>query len=171
MKIVDSIKNQNMMSDLYCKQLRTSLFLLLIALTVCGCKSDYELPTEPTSQVVSPAPAAGADSIVSVLEEIGSWRVMAIIQTEGVFSYNLSSDGTTACFADGEVTFAVPYTSISFDTDNEPTTEYEQYGPYSVSYQSSNTLTIADELFHVSPLVNGDSYTLLSENIEIRITK
>lgn len=36
MNFVDSNKNQNLMSDLYCKQLRKSLFLLLIALAVCG---------------------------------------------------------------------------------------------------------------------------------------
>ena len=109
---------------------------------------------------------------MSVLEGVGSWRVMAIIQREGAYSFDLYTEGTTVCFANSEVSFAVPYyTSINFNDNSEPTTEYEQHGPYPVSYLSSNTLSIADELFCVSPLVNGVGYTLLSEDIEISLTK
>ena len=107
---------------------------------------------------------------MSVLEGVGSWRVMAIIQREGAYSIDLSTEGTMVYFADGEVTFAVPYTSINFDDDNEPTTEYEQYGPYPVSYQSSNTLSIADEEFRVSAMANG-GYALIAEDLTIIITE
>ena len=106
---------------------------------------------------------------MSVLEGVGSWRVMAIIQREGAYSIDLSTEGTTVCFADGAVTFAVPYTSVSFDDDSEPTTEYEQYGPYPVSYHS-NTLSIADEEFRVSAMANG-GYALIAENLTIEITE
>ena len=107
---------------------------------------------------------------MSVLEGVGSWRVMAIIQREGAYSIDLSTEGTMAYFADGEVTFAVPYTSVSFDDDSESAIEYEQYGPYPVSYQSSNTLSIADEEFRVSAMANG-GYALIAENLTIEITK
>ena len=107
---------------------------------------------------------------MSVLEGVDSWRVMAINKIEGAYSIDLSTDGTTVCFADGEVTFAVPYTSVCFDDDNEPTTEYEQYGPYPVSYQSSNTLSIADEEFSGSAMANG-GYALIAEDLIIVITE
>ena len=107
---------------------------------------------------------------MSVLEGVGSWRVMAIIQREGAYSIDLSTEGTMVYFADGEVTFAVPYTSVCFDDDSEPTTEYEHYGPYPVSYQSSNTLSIADEEFRVSAMANG-GYALIAENLTIIITE
>ena len=107
---------------------------------------------------------------MSVLEGVGSWRVMAIIQREGAYSFDLSTDGATVCFADGEVTFAVPYTSVSFDDDSEPITEYEQYGPYPVDYKSANTFTIVDEQFKVSTLADG-GYALIAENLTIEITE
>ena len=62
---------------------------------------------------------------------------------------------------------AVPYTSINFDDNSEPTTEYDQYGPYPVGYHS-NTLTIADELFKVSAMANG-GYVLTSKDLSILI--
>ena len=107
---------------------------------------------------------------MSVLEGVGSWRVMAIIQREGAYSIDLSTEGTMAYFADGEVTFAVPYTSVCFDDDSEPITEYEQYGPYPVDYKSANTLTIVDEQFKVSTLADG-GYALIAENLTIEITE
>ena len=170
MKIVNSIKNQNLMSDLYCKQLRKSLFLLLIALAVCGCQKDQEpIVSETNAQLSSPAPAAEADSLKSVLEGVSQWHVMAINKVESSFTFDLSTEGTTVCFANSEVTFAVPYTSVSFDDDSEPTTEYEQYGPYPVSYHS-NTLSIADEEFRVSAMANG-GYALIAEDLTIEITE
>ena len=169
MKFVDSNKNQNLMSDLYCKQLRKSLFLLLIALAVCGCQKDQEPIESPTNtQLSSPAPAAGADSLKSVLEGVSQWRVMAIKKIEGSFTFDLSTEGTTMCFANGKVSFAVPYTSINFNDNSEPTTEYEQYGPYPVSYLSSNTLSIADEQFKVSTMADG-GYALTSKDLSILI--
>ena len=172
MKCVDSNKNQNLISDLYCKQLRKSLFLLLIALAVCGCQNDQEHFESPTNTQLSPSnPAAGADSLKSVLEGVSQWRVMAINKVVSSFSINLSTEGTTVCFANSKVTFSVPYNVFTFNPDSEPTTEYEQYGPYPVNYQSSNTLYIADELLSVTPLANGNGYTLRSENIEICLTK
>ena len=171
MKIVNSIKNQNLMSDLYCKQLRKSLFLLLIAVAVCGCQKDQEpIVSETNAQLSSPAPAAEADSLKSVLESVSQWRVMAINKVVSSFTFDLSTEGTTVCFANGKVSFAVPYTSINFNDNSEPTTEYEQYGPYSVSYLSSNTLTIADELFKVSTMANG-GYALIAEDLTIEITE
>ena len=108
---------------------------------------------------------------MSVLEGVGSWRVMAIIQREGAYSFDLYTEGTTVCFANSEVTFAVPYyTSINFNDNSESTTEYEQHGPYSVDYKSANTLTIADELFKVSAMANG-GYALISEDLTIVITE
>ena len=107
---------------------------------------------------------------MSVLEGVGSWRVMAINKIEGAYSIDLSTEGTMAYFADGEVTFAVPYTSVSFDDDSEPTTEYEQYGPYPVDYKSANTLTIVDEQFKVSTLADG-GYALIAEDLTIEITE
>ena len=171
MKIVNSINNQNLISDLYCKQLRKSLFLLLIALAVCGCKSENE-PSEstPISSISSPAQAAGADSLKSVLEGVSQWRVMAINKVVSSFSINLSTEGTTLCFANSEVSFAVPYTSFNFNDNSEPTTEYEQHGPYSVDYKSANTLTIADELFKVSAMANG-GYALIADDLTIVITE
>lgn len=149
------------------------LFLLLIALAVCGCQNDQEPIESPINKQLNyPDPAAGADSLKSVLEGVSQWHAMAINYVDGAYSFDLSTEGTTVCFANSEVTFAVPYyTSINFDNNSEPTTEYEQHGPYPVSYQSSNTLSIADELFCVSPLVNGVGYTLLSEDIEISLTE
>ena len=143
MKIVNSIKNQNLMSDLYCKQLRKSLFLLLIALAVCGCKSGNE-PSQstPILSVSSPAPAAEADSLKSVLEGVSQWCVMAINKVDGAYSFDLSTEGTTVCFAN----------------------------PYSVSYLSSNTLSIADEQFKVSPMADG-GYALIAEDLTIVITE
>lgn len=171
MKIVDSIKNQKLMSDLYCKQLRKSLFLLLIALAVCGCQNDQEpIESSTNTQLNYPDPAIGADSLQSVLEGVSQWNV-AFIQRMGFISVDLSYGGTIVCFANSEATFSVPYTSITFDANSETTLAYDQHGPYPVSYQSSNTLYIADELFRVTPLANGNGYTLLSENIEIRLTK
>ena len=170
MKCVDSNKNQNLISDLYCKQLRKSLFLLLIALAVCGCQKDQEpIVSETNAQLSSPALAAEADSLKFVLEGVSQWNVMAINKVVSSFSINLSTEGTTVCFANSKVTFSVPYTSINFNDNSEPTTEYEQHGPYSVSYLSSNTLTIADELFKVSTMANG--YTLKSNNIEIQLAE
>ena len=107
---------------------------------------------------------------MSVLEGVGSWRVMAIIQREGAYSFDLSTDGATVCFADGEVSFAVPYSSVRYDDNSEPTTEYNQYDPYPVSYQSSNTLFIADEEFRVSAMTDG-GYALIAENLTIEITE
>lgn len=138
---------------------------------VCGCQNDQEHIESPTNtQLSSPAPSAGADSLMSVLEGVGSWRVMAINKVVSSFTINLSTEGTTVCFANGEVTFAVPYTSFTFNPDSEPTTEYEQHGPYSVSYLSSNTLTIADELFKVSAMADG-GYALIAEKLTIEITE
>ena len=105
---------------------------------------------------------------MSVLEGVGSWRVMAINKIEGAYSIDLSTEGTMAYFANGEVSFAVPYTSVSFDDDSEPTTEYEQYGPYPVDYKSANTLTIVDEQFKVSTLADG-GYALIAEDLTIEI--
>ena len=169
MKFVDSNKNQNLISDLYCKQLRKSLFLLLIALAVCGCKSGNE-PSQstPILSVSSPAQAAEADSLKSVLEGVSQWCVMAINKVDGAYSFDLSTEDTTVCFANSEVTFAVPYTSINFDDNSEPTTEYKQHGPYSVDYKSANTLTIADELFKVSATANG-GYALTSKDLSVLI--
>lgn len=106
---------------------------------------------------------------MSVLEGVGSWRVMAINKVESSFSFDLSTDGTMVYFADGEVTFAVPYTFVCFDDDSEPTTEYNQYGPYPVGYHS-NTLSIADEEFRVSAMTNG-GYALIAEDLTIIITE
>ena len=171
MKIVNSIKNQNLMSDLYCKQLRKSLFLLLIALAVCGCQKDQEpIVSETNAQLSSPAPAAGADSLKSVLESVSQWRVMAINKVVSSFTFDLSTEGTTVCFANGKVTFSVPYNVFTFNPDSEPTTEYEQYGPYPVSYLSSNTLSIADEQFNVSTMADG-GYALIAEDLTIVITE
>ena len=136
---------------------------------VCGCINDQELlESASPQQLSSPTPSAGADSLMSVLEGVGSWRVMAIIQREGAYSIDLSTEGTMAYFADGEVSFAVPYSSVRFDDNSEPTTEYEQHGPYSVDYKSANTLTIADELFKVSAMANG-GYALIAEDLTIEI--
>ena len=107
---------------------------------------------------------------MSVLEGVGSWRVMAINKIEGAYSIDLSTEGTMAYFADGEVTFAVPYTSVCFDDDSELTTEYEHYGPYPVDYKSANTLTIVDEQFKVSTLADG-GYALIAEDLTIEITE
>ena len=171
MKIFDSIKNQYLMSDLYCKQLRKSLFLLLIALAVCGCQKDQEpIVSETNAQLSSPAPAAEADSLKSVLEGVSQWHVMAINKVVSSFSINLSTEGTTVCFANSEVTFSVPYNVFTFNPDSEPTTEYEQYGPYPVNYQSSNTLYIADEQFRVSTMADG-GYALIAEDLTIVITE
>ena len=171
MKIVNSIKNQNLMSDLYCKQLRKSLFLLLIALAVCGCQKDQEpIVSETNAQLSSPAPAAEADSLKSVLEGVSQWRVMAINKVVSSFTFNLSTAGTIVCFANSKVTFSVPYNVFTFNPDSEPTTEYEQYGPYPVSYLSSNTLSIADEQFKVSAMADG-GYALIAEDLTIVITE
>lgn len=171
MKFVDSNKNQNLMSDLYCKQLRKSLFLLLIALAVCGCQKDQEpIVSETNAQLSSPAPAAEADSLKSVLEGVSQWHVMAINKVVSSFSINLSTEGTTVCFANSEATFSVPYNVFTFNPDSEPTTEYEQYGPYPVNYQSSNTLYIADEQFKVSTMADG-GYALIAEDLTIVITE
>ena len=145
------------------------LFLLLIALAVCGCQNDQE-PSEstPILSESSPAPSAGTDSFQSVLEGVSQWRVMAINKVVSSFTINLSTEGTTLCFANSEVSFAVPYTSINFNDNSEPTTEYEQHGPYSVDYKSANTLTIADELFKVSAMANG-GYALTSKDLSILI--
>ena len=107
---------------------------------------------------------------MSVLEGVSQWRVMAINQVVSSFTLDLSTDGSMVYFADGEVTFAVPYTSFNFNDNSEPTTEYEQHGPYSVDYKSANTLTIADELFKVSAMPNG-GYALIAEDLTIEITE
>ena len=154
------------------KCLTYPLFLLLIALAVCGCKSGNE-PSQstPILSVSSPAPAAEADSLKSVLEGVSQWHVMAINKVVSSFSINLSTEGTTVCFANSEVTFAVPYyTSINFNDNSEPTTEYEQHGPYSVDYKSANTLSIADEQFKVSTMADG-GYALIAEDLTIVITE
>ena len=111
----------------------------------------------------------GTDTLISVLEDVGSWRVMVINQREGAFLFDVSTEGTMAYFADGEVTFFVPYTSISFDTDNEPTTEYEQHGPYSVSC-SYSAFMIADEGFAIFKTQSSTLF-LLGKEVEIEITK
>ena len=171
MKFVDSNKNQNLMSDLYCKQLRKSLFLLLIALAVCGCQKDQEpIVSETNAQLSSPAPAAEADLLQSVLEGESQWHVMAINKVVSSFTFDLSTEGTTVCFANSKVTFSVPYNVFTFNPDSEPTTEYEQYGPYPVNYQSSNTLYIADEQFKVSTMADG-GYALIAEDLTIVITE
>ena len=145
------------------------LFLLLIALAVCGCQNDQEHFESPTNTQLSPSnPAAGADSLKSVLEGVSQWRVMAINKVVSSFSINLSTEGTTVCFANGKVSFAVPYTSFNFNDNSEPTTEYEQHGPYSVDYKSANTLTISDELFKVSAMADG-GYALTSKDLSILI--
>ena len=143
MKFIDSIKNQYLMSDLYCKQLRKSLFLLLIALAVCGCQNNQEsIVSETHAHLSSPAPAAEVDSLKSVLEGVSQWHVMAINKVDGAYSFDLSTEGTTVCFAN----------------------------PYSVSYLSSNTLSIADEQFKVSPMADG-GYALIAEDLTIVITE
>ena len=153
-----------------CRYVTYPIFLLFFVFAVCGCINDQEsLESAAPQQLSSPTPSAGADSLMSVLEGVGSWRVMAINKLEGAYSIDLSTDGTTVCFANGEVTFAVPYTSVCFDDDSELTTEYEQYGPYPVDYKSANTLTIAEEPFVLSPSANG--YTLKSDNIEIQLAE
>ena len=153
------------------KCLTYPLFLLLIALAVCGCQKDQEpIVSEANAQLSSPAPAAGADSLQSVLEGVSQWRVMAINKVVSSFSINLSTEGTTVCFANSEVTFSVPYNVFTFNPDSEPTTEYEQYGPYPVNYQSSNTLYIADEQFKVSTMADG-GFALIAENLTIEITE
>ena len=153
------------------KCLTYPLFLLLIALAVCGCQKDQEpIVSETNAQLSSPAPAAEADSLKSVLEGVSQWHVMAINKVVSSFSINLSTEGTTLCFANSEVSFAVPYTSFNFNDNSEPTTEYEQHGPYSVSYLSSNTLSIADELFRVSTMADG-GYALTAEDLTIVITE
>ena len=145
------------------------LFLLLIALAVCGCQNDQEHFESPTNTQLSPSnPAAGADSLKSVLEGVSQWRVMAINKVVSSFSINLSTEGTTICFANSEVSFAVPYTSFNFNDNSEPTTEYEQHGPYSVDYKSANTLTISDELFKVSAMADG-GYALTSKDLSVLI--
>ena len=147
------------------------LFLLLIALAVCGCQNDQEHFESPTNTQLSPSnPAAGADSLKSVLEGVSQWRVMAIKKIEGAYSLDLSTEGTTVCFANSKVTFSVPYNVFTFNPDSEPTTEYEQYGPYPVNYQSSNTLYIADEQFKVSTMADG-GYALTAEDLIIVITE
>lgn len=145
------------------------LFLLLITLSVCGCKSENE-PSEstPISSESPSNPAAGADSLKSVFEGVSQWNVEAINKIEGLYSFGLYTEGTTVCFANSEVTFAVPYTSINFDDNSEPTTEYKQHGPYSVSYLSSNTLSIADEQFKVSTMADG-GYALTSKDLSVLI--
>ena len=155
-----------------CKYVTYPIFLLFFVFAVCGCINDQEpLESATNTQLTSPASSVGADSLMSVLEGVGSWRVMAIIQREGAYSIDLSTDGTTVCFADGEVTFAIPYyTSINFNDNSESTTEYEQHGPYPVDYQSANTLSIADELFKVSTMADG-GYALIAENLTIEITE
>ena len=154
-----------------CKYVTYPIVLLFFVFAVCGCQKDQEQIESPTNtQLSSPAPSAGADSLMSVLEGVGSWRVMAIIQREGLCSFNLYTEGTTLCFANSEVSFAVPYTSFNFNDNSEPTTEYEQHGPYSVDYKSANTLTIADELFKVSAMANG-GYALIAEDLTIEITE
>ena len=95
---------------------------------------------------------------------------MAINKVVSSFSINLSTEGTTLCFANSEVTFSVPYNVFTFNPDSEPTTEYEQHGPYSVDYKSANTLTIADELFKVSAMADG-GYALIAEDLTIEITE
>ena len=149
------------------KCLTYPLFLLLIALAVCGCQKDQEpIVSETNAQLSSPAPAAGADSLKSVLEGVSQWHVMAINKVVSSFSINLSTAGTTVCFANSKVTFSVPYNVFTFNPDSEPTTEYEQHGPYPVSYLSSNTLSIADEQFRVSAMANG-GYALIAEDLTI----
>ena len=153
------------------KCLTYPLFLLLIALAVCGCQKDQEpIVSETNAQLSSPAPAAGADSLQSVLEGVSQWHVMAINKVESSFTFDLSTEGTTVCFANSKVTFSVPYNVFTFNPDSEPTTEYEQHGPYPVSYQSFHTLTIDDELFCVSPLADG-GYALIAENLTTVITE
>ena len=125
----------------------------------------------PTNTQLSPSnPAAGADSLKSVLEGVSQWRVMAINNVVSSFTINLSTEGTTLCFANSKVSFAVPYTSFNFNDNSEPTTEYEQHGPYPVSYLSSNTLSIADEQFKVSTMADG-GYALIAEDLTIVITE
>ena len=165
------LTSPNYDSNSLCKVFVYPLFLLLIALAVCGCQKDQEpIVSETNAQLSSPASAAGADSLQSVLEGVSQWHVMAINKVVSSFSINLSTAGTTVCFANSEVTFAVPYTSINFNDNSEPTTEYEQYGPYSVSYLSSNTLSIADEQFKVSTMADG-GYALTAEDLTIVITE
>ena len=153
------------------KCLTYPLFLLLIALAVCGCQKDQEpIVSETNAQLSSPAPAAGADSLKSVLESVSQWRVMAINKVVSSFTFDLSTEGTTVCFANSKVTFSVPYNVFTFNPDSEPTTEYEQHGPYPVSYLSSNTLSIADEQFKVSTMADG-GYALIAEDLTIVITE
>ena len=154
-----------------CKYVTYPIVLLFFVFAVCGCINNQEHIESPTNtQLSSPASSAGADSLMSVLEGVSQWRVMAINQVVSSFTLDLSTDGSMVYFADGEVTFAVPYTSFTFNPDSEPTTEYEQYGPYPVDYKSANTLTIADELFKVSAMPNG-GYALIAEDLTIEITE
>ena len=153
------------------KCLTYPLFLLLIALAVCGCQKDQEPIESPTNpQLSSPAPAAEADSLKSVLEAVSQWHVMAINKVVSSFTFDLSTEGTTVCFANSKVTFSVPYNVFTFNPDSEPTTEYEQHGPYPVSYLSSNTLSIADEQFKVSTMADC-GYALIAEDLTIVITE
>ena len=154
-----------------CKYVTYPIFLLFFVFAVCGCQKDQEpIVSETNAQLSSPAPAAEADSLKSVLEGVSQWHVMAINKVESSFTFDLSTEGTTVCFANSEVTFSVPYNVFTFNPDSEPTTEYEQYGPYPVSYLSSNTLSIADEQFKVSMMANG-GYALTAEDLIIVITK
>lgn len=68
--------------------------------------------------------------------------MMAINNVDDAYSFDLSTEGTTVCFAN----------------------------PYSVSYLLSNTLSIADEQFKVSTMADG-GYALIAEDLTIVITE
>ena len=147
--------------------LKTLLFLFL-ASCLCACNSENISEPFDVHKKESLAITKGDTLCASQLEKVSSWKVVSIIKKEGIFNYNISRDGTKALFTNGEVSFYVPYTSVSFD--GKTTTDNEHYGPYTVEYTASNILFIADVSFRISASSN-DVYTLTSENLEIKLEK
>lgn len=145
--------------------LKHLLFLFFVG-CLCACQPE-NAPSPPIiPNNVLPAIAEGDSLCVSILEQVGSWKVVAILKKVGMFSCDISSDDTEAIFANGEVRFYVPYLSISFD--GAQTIEKELYGPYPVEYSATNILIIDDVSFRVTAASN-DIYTLTSQNLEIQL--
>lgn len=149
---------------------KRNLQKLLLFLAFLGCLSACqperftENPNEPNQ--ISPAAAEGDTLCASLLEQVGRWNVVAILKTDGIFRYDISTDGTEVYFANNEVTFFVSVISVSFD-DGTTTIESDVHGPYEVEYTSSNTLTIANVHFRLSS--SNGVYNLTSRDIEIQI--
>lgn len=142
------------------------LLFLFFAGCLCACQPE-SVSAPLITPNIAPFPAAEGDTLcMSHLEQVGSWKVVSILKQEGMLSYDISSDGTEAIFANGEVRFYVPNTSVSFD--GTTTTEKELYGPYPVEYSATNILIIDDVSFRVTAASN-DSYTLTSRNLEIQL--